>query len=119
MHPNEILPAITRQKVKHIKSGEIFYVIGLHPTERQWVMLLTMDGFKDEAPLGNLEPVHDEPRPLRIGDKVATHSCTLSTIAAICRLTDNMVTYRVQHSDYDFYENQLRHATHEELAKYF
>lgn len=119
MLPNQVLNAIPRQKVKHIESGEVFYVIAPNPREKQWIMVLTVDGYKDEVLAKMCEPVPEEPMALRIGDKVVTHAGTFSTIAAIRTESENMHSYRVQHSDYDFYGNQLRLATPQERKDYF
>jgi len=123
MNANEILPAIPRQKVRRISRPEVIAEVMRHDVMHpEWVHVHEIDYPGSEVVSWNIkdcEPVPEEPRPLRVGDKVVTHSGTLTKIEAIMRETDERHSYRVQHSDYDFYQHQLRHATPQEIKEYF
>jgi hypothetical protein len=104
--------------VKHVESGEIFYVIAPNPEDKDWIMVLTEDGYKDEVLAKNCEPVPEESRPFRCGDKVVARHRTggeQEYFGVISALSANAVYF----SDEWFFKSDVRLATPQEIIDHF
>ena len=136
MLPSQVLPAIPRQKVKvkHSNSSSVYDFIGFAGNEENptSVYIRNYGGFIHEHPIENCEfcePVPEEPRPFRVGDKVKVlgyydekaGDAIYATITAVVRWEKYKKNrYSVSgHVTEVQEEKDLRHATPEEIAKYF
>lgn len=122
MLPNQVLPAIPRQKVHHEiheEIGEVMYVY-------EGDIVVFVDGHIEFWNLLHCEPIPEEPRQLHIGDAVFVRGTVISgedadnygiysRISGIskdgeCKIVDRLDWVK---------KHDIRHATPEELAKYF
>lgn len=123
MLPSEILPAITRQKVKNTNDERYTSIIGE-------VIKLVDSELLVDTPLGlrwwnieDCEPVPEEPRWFRVNDKVAiainanSYSyCLVETVAVRNGKTIAIFTYG---DDKPCDLSRIRLATPEEVAQFF
>lgn len=123
MLPNEVKSAIPRQKVRHVPSGAIGDVIapqekhGLVDDVVPGVSVFTKDRGVQVWALECCEPVPEEPRGFRVGDKVVLNGTWFCTITATY-FYDGYTGFRVS-TGMDCSPEQLRHATPEELKLHF
>ena len=139
MHPNEILPAIPRQKVKNnciigkpvadvfctVHSEDFDFDLG-PDAPHDAIIVKREDGSMDTWQIDDCEPVPEEPRPFRCGDAVFVRGSVVpgedadkygiySRISGIskdgqCKIVDRLDWVK---------KDGIRLATHQELAKYF
>ena len=132
MESHEILPAIPRQKVKCY--GKEHSVLGAYGKS---VFVSRVNDIGEEvtyfANPEDCEPVLEEPRPLRVGDKVvviegtgcdcngAGYPCSHGDMLRYCIVTGifgDSISVSGGDGKEDIDEKYIRHATPEELAKY-
>ena len=122
MHPNEILPAIPRQKIKNTNDEKYAVIIG------EAIKLVDSELLVD-TPLGlrwwrieDCEPVHnEEPRPFRVGDKVVALDYAQNPQAyfKIQTLEKKDGKDYAHGSIFGYPLEHIRHATPSEVAQYF
>jgi hypothetical protein len=125
MLPNEILPAIPRQKVKYV-TGEIGEVLCTCQSELvefedqpdDSVMVRnSKTGRNDCWQIEDCEPVPEEPRGFRCGDNVKCKNL-FTTILEIATFDDGKNVYVLANGG-QAEEKDLRHPSPEEIARYF
>ena len=135
LSPQDILPAIPRQKVKNTNTGVIGDVVILETVNGiEYLEVLVLDEkigekYFESFPLKDCEPVTDEPRPFRVGDKVIATSKNGSIAYTTVRVKFpdgtkilNGLERPISTVDgkIEFGEGMTtRHATPEEIAAHF
>jgi hypothetical protein len=120
MNANEILPAIPRQKVKN-KDGRIGGVLCWHDGDiyPNFIVVLLEDGTQEDWHDDECEPVHEEPRPFRVGDKVkCLNTSVFSTIKNV-RIAENGWPEQYVVDEFWQTKENMRHATPQEVKDYF
>ena len=126
MNPKEILPAIPRQKVrnKFLRHDKIAHVLNVGADGKKVAVMTINPANLEEWNTEDCELVHEEPRPLRVGDKVTLPSwfgngSRYGKITSITAMHGyESVQYYLDGDLLDFNE-EVRHATPEEIAQYF
>lgn len=124
MLPHEILPAIPRQKVKYVDNhgerprgliGQVAEVL-CENGPSVWVRCVP-SGTVLQWSMSHCEPVPEEPRPFRVNDAVIVNGNRATKITGVIFRDEQM--YLLADSCHSYFAKELRHATPEELAKYF
>jgi hypothetical protein len=129
MEANEILPAIPRQKVRHIPSGAVAEV--MDKTNDGTVLCVRHNppsgSYLSHWIVEDCEPVPEEPRPFRVGDKaviyvsvvVEGHKKHYKLYSTIKTVTDT--GYIDLGDGYDSLRRDcvIAHATPQECKEYF
>jgi hypothetical protein len=126
MEANEILPAIPRQKVKHSETGEIADVLGATHDGTTIAVRVCKDGdtWIENWIARYCEPVPEEPRPLRVGDKVTLPSwgANVTRYGIITGIESQQgyeqKTYYVD-GDLLYHTEEIRLASPQECKDYF
>lgn len=123
MLPQDILPAVPRQKVKH-KFGGFAHVLNLGMDKKKIAVMTINPARLEEWNVEDCTPVFEEPRPFRVGDKVVYEyedgRLEYTIIQAIRKLGDDYKIFTPGDTYAVVGETmRYRHATQEEIAKYF
>jgi hypothetical protein len=121
MLPSEIITALPRQKVKNTESGAIADVLGTTHDGTTVAVRVSNDGdsWIENWITRYCEPVPEEPRPFRVGDKVkCIYTSVFSTIKQV-RIAENGWPEQYEVDDVWKPKENIRHATPEEIARHF
>ena len=127
MLPSQIIPALPRQKLKYKKSdlrynNQVAEV--LFATSQTALVRFVDSEYVTQWALENCEPVPEEPRPLRVGDKVhlpswGSNASRFGIITSIMSQQGyDKKEYWVDGDPMDELE-EIRHATPEEIVAHF
>ena len=118
MLPSQIIPALPRQKVKYELTGEIAHVLNVGKDGKFVSVQVVGTGALEEWQTKFCEPVPEEPRPLRVGDKAYALSDYQREYVGVVN-NINISLGRIALGEYWFDLKDCRHATPSEVAQYF